>query len=118
MNPRTEANNLYVSLSVCLYRLLSPEFPISGDQGVLLAPDVGSAPFMGEIYSVFEGTEECQSFLFASAASQATSTQNNHYTFVAFLGRTHPDPQHQQNIFIHFNLRVAVLKVVPDQHYL
>ena len=80
---------------MCLYRLLSYEFPVSDDKGVLLPPDAGSAPFPWEVYLLlFRETENGQKFLLASAASQATPIQNNQYVIVADFGVAHAEPQH------------------------
>lgn len=42
-------------LKACLHRLLSPEFPIFDDQGVLVPPDAGSATFNERLISCFLG---------------------------------------------------------------
>lgn len=64
---------------------------VSGDKGVLLPPEARRASFALDFISS-QGTEEDQSSL-ASAASQATSIQNNECDIVAHVGVTCPEPQ-------------------------
>lgn len=66
---------------------------VSGDKGVLLPPEARRASFALDLFPAFKGTEEDQSFLLASAASQATSIQNNECDIVAHVGVTCPEPQ-------------------------
>lgn len=46
------------SKEVCSHRLPGPNFPISGDKGVLLSPDVGRRSFTGEIYFLLWGRQK------------------------------------------------------------
>ena len=69
-------------------RLLGPNISLSGDKAVLTPPDAGRALFTWEnCFLLFRGTEEGQSFLLASAASQATSIQNNQCAIVTYWGQ-------------------------------
>lgn len=77
-----------------LYRLLSPEFPIFGNKGILLLPDVWAAAFTWKIYFLLSGGQRKVSFLLALATSQATSTQNNAYATVEYLVEACSEPQH------------------------
>lgn len=67
-----------------LYRLLSPEFPIFGNKGILLLPDVWAAAFTWKIYFLLSRrTKEGESDL--ALTVKVTLIQNNQYAIEAHI---------------------------------
>ena len=54
---------------------------------------------MRDLFPFFKGTGEDQSLLLTSAASQATSNQNNECGIAAHVGVTCPEPQQNMNMY-------------------
>ena len=92
--------NCWRSNTVCVYSVLSPRFPISGDKGAFCPPGTGKVPFTWEIYLLlFREIKEGQSVLLTPAVSQVPLIQNNQYAKVAYLGGDILKPFHRQLAF-------------------
>ena len=70
-----------------MYTLLSPEFPISGDEVVSLSPGAGRVPFIWEIYLLLLGgqRQESQNVTLAPTVAYVTLIQINQYATLAYF---------------------------------